>query len=159
MEVLKFSAIDEYEIWLIPHVYNSERIITECDLQASLKLKEIFNNLYLAPKFKDAREAKTFIQSMDVMLAARMHAAIAAVSGGTACIPLSYSVKFEGLFESILYPHTVNMKEVPLKDALESCKSLISQLPELKNDANISKENAKEQLAVYMNKLNRILNY
>ena len=153
-----YSTINEYEIWLIPHVYNGEIIIPECDLQASLKLKEIFKNLNLAPKFNDAREAKTFIHSMDVMLAARMHAAIAAVSGGTACIPLSYSTKFEGLFESILYPHTLNMKEVTQEDALECCKSLMDQIPKLKNDALNSKTIAQKQLSVYAKGLCRILN-
>lgn len=145
----ELSARDQTQVWLIPHVFNIHHATVECDRAASIALCNAFPRVQIAPIFRDAREAKTFIGSMDLMLAARMHAAIAAVSSGVACIPMSYSVKFEGLFRSIGYPFTMELKSIEpdgakalVLDALDNTDALAAQ-------ACTARDRALEMLSSY----------
>ena len=66
--------------------------------------------LVRVPDFASPSAAKSHISGLDALVAARMHACIAAFSSGVPVIPVSYSRKFEGLFGSLGYdwivPHT-----------------------------------------------------
>ena len=67
-------------------------------------------DLVRVPDFASPSAAKSHIAGLDALVAARMHACIAAFSSGVAVVPVSYSRKFEGLFGSLGYhrlvPHT-----------------------------------------------------
>jgi polysaccharide pyruvyl transferase WcaK-like protein len=61
-----------------------------------------------APDFAGPSEAKSYISGLDLLMAARMHACIAAFSSGVPVLPLAYSRKFTGLFDELLgYGHTL----------------------------------------------------
>lgn len=149
------QVIDRYRnqenttVWLIPHVFQISNPSFESDLDIAESLVERFENVKIAPVFKGPRDAKTFISEMDVVLASRMHAAIAAVSTGTACIPLSYSIKFEGLFNSLEYPHSIDLRKVELNDALDIVDSKIANQSYLMSDAISATKLANTKLTIY----------
>ena len=99
-----FSARPECEVFLVPHVI-PESMDVENDHQLSLQLQQQYPDVQVATRFLSPSQAKSFISGMDFFVGARMHACIAAFSSGIAVVPLAYSRKFNGLFESLNYPH------------------------------------------------------
>lgn len=95
------------EVYLVPHVI-SDAIEVEDDLRASQKLAQEIPGLKLAPRFKTPSEAKSFISGLDFFTGARMHACIAAYSSGVPVVPMAYSRKFNGLFNSLGYTHVLD---------------------------------------------------
>jgi len=76
------------------------------------------------PNFATPVDAKSFISSLDLLVAGRMHACIAAYSAGVAVVPISYSRKFSGLFGMLEYPWMTpvsGMDEGQAKAFLLSC--------------------------------------
>lgn len=148
--ISRYQDESNIKIWLIPHVFQIERPSFESDLDVAKLLKDKFKKVDVSPIFHDAREAKTFIAKMDLVLAARMHAAIAAVSSGVACIPMSYSVKFQGLFNSIDYPYTVDLKQETQENVLKEIASAINNRSTIRESAQHSSKAAMEKLEVYL---------
>ena len=72
------------------------------------------------------------IASMDVLVAARMHAVIAALSSGTAVIPTGYSPKFEGLTEKMNYPYLVDLRTLETAAAVRATLQWIDKRTELR---------------------------
>lgn len=136
-------------LWLVPHVYQISKTALESDLAVSRSLAGADPRLQLAPLFRNAREAKTFISAMDLVIAARMHAAIAAVSSGVACVPLSYSVKFQGLFNSLGYPYTVDLKSAHLDDAVQASVGALDKLSAMRDKARSAAALAEQSLDTY----------
>ena len=102
---------DGCEVHLVSHVIydpEAEAGQTEDDYFAARKLAEEFPGTIVAPAFATPSEAKSYIAGLDYFMGARMHACIAAFSSGVPVIPMAYSRKFEGLFGSIGYHHTVD---------------------------------------------------
>lgn len=143
------SVRTDVSVWLIPHVYQITTPAMESDLSVCTELTERYSNVQLAPLFYNAREAKTFISRMDIVLAARMHAAIGAVSSGIACVPMSYSVKFQGLFGGLEYPYTVDLKTLDLDTAYEKTLTAIENIDEMKVAALAASSRAIEKLKPY----------
>lgn len=97
------------EVHLVPHVIvRTGRMVGEDDARASATLAAEFPGTVLAPSFTSPSEAKTYIAALDFFMGARMHACIAAFSSGVPVVPMAYSRKFEGLFGSLGYSHTVD---------------------------------------------------
>jgi len=63
-----------------------------------------FPGVVRVPDFASAGAAKSHISGLDFLVAARMHASIAAWSAGVPVLPVSYSRKFEGLYQALGYP-------------------------------------------------------
>lgn len=55
---------------------------------------------------------------MDLLIAARMHASIAAYSSGVPVIPFAYSRKFEGVYNDLKYPYIINGRELSTEEAV-----------------------------------------
>lgn len=147
LEIIEdLSAREGIQVWLIPHVFNVTQVTRECDWA---ELQREFPNVKFAPIFRNAREAKTFIGGMDLVLAARMHAAIAAVSSGVACLPMSYSVKFQGLFESINYPYTIDLKGNSLDEAKAQVLAALDKTDAIAVRASLGRDLALKALAPY----------
>lgn len=147
--IAELSARPDVVLWLLPHVYRISSTALESDRSVCMTLAEKTSGVNLAPLFYNAREAKTFIAGMNLMLAARMHAAIGAVSSGVACVPMSYSVKFQGLFESLDYPHTLDMKTVSQEEALARCLNALDHVEGMRADAQKSAASAQARLQPY----------
>lgn len=91
---------------LICHV-NGEPGSNEDDGAVADLLAARYPALVRVPNFASPSVAKSHIAGLDALVAARMHACIAAFSSGVPVVPVSYSRKFEGLFGSLNYDRLV----------------------------------------------------
>src|SRR3546814_13677012 len=66
-----------------------------------------------------ACEAKSYISSLDYLVAGRMHACIAAFSSGTPVMPVAYSRKFSGLFGTLGYDFLLPVRGMDTQAALD----------------------------------------
>ena len=102
-------ARGDCKVELIAHV-NGYRASPDDDGAAADELAATYPALVRVPDFASPSAAKSHIAGLDLLVAARMHACIAAFSAGVPVVPVSYSRKFEGLFGSLGYirlvPHT-----------------------------------------------------
>ena len=100
------------QVYLISHVI-TDTVEVEDDYRVSELVKNKFfsanESVLIAPKFKSPIHAKSFMSQMEWFLGSRMHATIGALSSGVPTIPLAYSRKFTGVFESINYPYTIDI--------------------------------------------------
>ncbi len=101
---------ERFEVFLIPHVGED----------AGPQFRERFPEAHVLPAFRDPADAKAVIASMDILIAARMHAVIAALSSGTAVVPTGYSPKFEGLTEKMNYPYLADLTKLDTDQAVRT---------------------------------------
>ncbi|GIZ52510.1 polysaccharide pyruvyl transferase family protein [Noviherbaspirillum aridicola] len=101
------SAGGDADIVLVPHVITADRA-AEDDLRVSQEIARMRPGVTVAPTFASPVEAKSFISGLDFFTGARMHACIAAFSSGVPCVPMAYSRKFTGLFNTLGYPHVAD---------------------------------------------------
>lgn len=107
-----FAENKKFELYLIGHVFNFDKDAIDDDYKVINSLRDKYSNIKIAPEFKTPIEAKSYISNMDFFIGSRMHATIASFSSGVITIPISYSRKFEGLYESIGYSYTINAYEL-----------------------------------------------
>lgn len=117
-----FQAEDGVEVHLVGHV-QSEIQPVEDDQRAGAKLAEEFSGTVLAPVFASPVDAKSYIAGLDFFMGARMHATIAAFSSGVPVVPMAYSRKFRGVFETLGYAHVADMKT-------DSAAAILSRIQE-----------------------------
>lgn len=106
------TSDNNYEIHLIPHVLGP-------DLAAMRMFEKRFPKVIVHDEVRTPIEAKSVISAMDAFVGSRMHATIAALSAGVPVVPLGYSRKFEGLFCTIGYSHSVDMCSFGTQECLE----------------------------------------
>lgn len=114
-----------YCVHLIPHVIDTRTNASDDDYKTIINLGKLFPWVNVAPPFETPIDAKSFISNMDIFIGSRMHSTIAAFSSGVTTIPVSYSRKFEGLYESLSYPYTINARLEDNKSALVKMISYI----------------------------------
>lgn len=138
----------ECQIHIIPHVIDSNNYEAgENDYRICCELKKEFgDNIVLAPAFKTAIQAKSYISNMDVFLGSRMHSTIGAISSGVATIPLSYAYKFEALYSHIDYPYVINARTVTTDEALNMVKQWMNESDNLKEAGKIAVNRALDEL-------------
>lgn len=93
------------ELWLIPHTYGPPASV-ESDPEACRRVRAALP-LALQARVRrvtgeyDCHEIKGVIGLCDFFIGSRMHACIAALSQGVTCVGVAYSMKFQGVFESV----------------------------------------------------------
>lgn len=140
---------DNTDIYLIPHVISSSGANPECDYNVSEMLIKQFPSLKLAPKFHSPIEAKNFISEMDIFTGARMHATIGAFSSGVTTIPFSYSRKFEGLYNSIGYPYTINAQKLDTPTAIKQTLEFINKSDILRSSQTAAYSIIQSKLSLF----------
>lgn len=128
---------DNYDIYLIAHVVPENKGV-EDDYEACKKLHEKYPNTTIGPLFKTPMEAKKYMSYLDCVVGSRMHATIGAFSMGIPVISISYSRKFQGLYDSIGYKHTIDAKKIDEKTAIDIIEQHFNDLKELKKEADAS---------------------
>lgn len=103
--VTSLLAEHEGELWLVPHTFAPTGDV-ESDQDASRKLREslpaaLQARVRIVAAEYDQHEIKGVIGGCDFFIGSRMHACIAALSQGVPCVGVAYSMKFEGVFESV----------------------------------------------------------
>jgi colanic acid/amylovoran biosynthesis protein len=134
------------EIHLIPHV--SAMAGNDDDLAILPQLP---------PPFPDASAAKSYISSMDFVVAGRMHACIGAYSARVPVVPLAYSRKFNGLFGSLGYRHVVDGLAVGTQTAVEFTLNAFDNRHALARDIEPGLAIAEARLDAYEERLAAIL--
>lgn len=113
----KLIKDNKYEIHIIPHVIDLSNDSHDDDYKVCQAIVKKYPQCILAPAFKTPIEAKSYISNMNVFIGSRMHSTIAAISSGVITIPISYSRKFEGLFEDIDYDLVISGKNLNTDEA------------------------------------------
>lgn len=155
---------DDCEVHLVPHVMpghvacdqgekasneGGQVIAQEDDYSACEELVQEFPSAVLAPRFTSPSEAKSYISGMDFFMGARMHACIAAFSSGVPVVPMAYSRKFEGLFGSLGYNHTIDCTALDEVTVQEQIAVLYEKRAELTKEAAAATELGLRKLARY----------
>ena len=131
------------QVFLVPHV-SSKDIPSEDDIQTSRALTERYPQLQMAGPFGSPIHAKTFMSGLDFFSGGRMHACLGAFSSGVPTLPMAYSRKFNGLFNSIGYPHFVDCKVETTDQALSKFQAAFIGRETLRQ--RVSEGNASAQL-------------
>jgi polysaccharide pyruvyl transferase WcaK-like protein len=125
---------DTYELYIIPHVFGNARkgvYLADDDIIPCKYIRETYHDVTISPYFKTAMDAKSYIQSMDLFIGARMHSTIAAFSSYVATIPFSYSRKFEGLYNSLNYPYVIKGTVLSTEEAVNKTEEYIENYMKL----------------------------
>lgn len=99
-------ARDDVEVHLVPHA-TSSRDPADDDGALADRLAAEFPGAVRVPNFRTPSDAKSYISRLDLLVAARMHACIAAFSASVPVVPVAYSRKFDGLFSLLGYARLV----------------------------------------------------
>lgn len=114
---------DGRSVTLLPHVLDSGD--PDNDVPVSRALLEEFEgriDLHIAADLEDARSA---IAGSSLLIGARMHACLNALSTGVPAIAMAYSRKFLPLMAELGWPHVVSLAESddPARDVLAAAAS------------------------------------
>lgn len=121
------TSDETYEVHLIPHV-NSDTVEIDDDYRVCQKIAEENSKLILAPRFDSPVDAKCYISGMDIFSGARMHSTIGAISSGVPVIPVAYSRKFNGLYNTLEYPYLIDAKaDITLEEAIKQFCNYINE--------------------------------
>lgn len=132
----RYSNDEQWLIHLIPHVIDLKDDAYDDDYSTLIMLHNEFPNTVLAPAFKDPIDAKSYIANMDCFIGSRMHSTIAAISSGIAVIPVSYSRKFEGLFDTLDYSYLIHGRSYDTITAISKAIEYIDNHSELQLRVN-----------------------
>ena len=148
----------DLRVELITHV-SSEAVPIDDDSEVAKLLAREFPFIKKVHVFADPVAAKSCIASLDFLVAARMHACIAAYSSGVAVLPVAYSRKFSGLFQGVLnYPHGVPVTGVTTDSAVEMTLEAIDARADLARATATGRVVAERRLTDYRAMLGQLLN-
>ena len=111
----------------------------------------------LAPAFMDATQAKSWMSGLDFVVAGRMHACIGAFSAGVAVVPIAYSRKFNGLFQSLGYDYFVDGRASDTQSAVEKVMTWFAVRDELHARVIAGRSQAAAKLDRYRHGLRKML--
>lgn len=146
------TARDDVEVHLVPHA-TSAGDPTDDDERLAQRLAEEFPGTVLVPNFRDPCDAKSYISSLDFLVAGRMHACIAAFSSGTPVVPVSYSRKFSGLFGLLDYDHVLPMQGMTVEGAVRQVLDALENRTELGRAEKSGMQKVDALLNVYRSAL------
>ncbi len=155
--IQKFSESNEWEVHLIPHVIDLRNNAHDDDCFVITELHKEFPNTIVAPFFLNPIDAKSYISNMDCFIGARMHATIAAFSSGVPVIPVSYSRKFEGVYERLDYPYVIDGKINDTKIAYDKTIEYVLKYKSLKKLVQMENCKIKEKIGSLYNELQNII--
>lgn len=143
------------ELHLVPHVTAPDG--SDDDRSVIPALRERFPDLIVPDAFPDASTAKSYMSGLDFVVGGRMHACIGAFSAGTPVVPIAYSRKFNGLFDTLGYPHYVDGKAVSTDEAVARTLAGFDRRAQLAEDIRPGLALAKDRLDAYEARLADIL--
>lgn len=107
--------------------------------------------------FADSSAAKSFISSLDFVIAARMHACIAALSAGVPVAPVAYSRKFAGLFGGIGYDAVIPAKGLDERGVVQLATRLVKDREALQQDVATAQAEARLRTGVHRRAVRNLL--
>ncbi|MCJ2183122.1 polysaccharide pyruvyl transferase family protein [Novosphingobium sp. 1949] len=115
-----------HEVCLVSHVIHDDES-SQDDYDAACALAKEYPGVQLSPKFRNSEEAKSYISGLDFFTGGRMHACIGAISSGVPVLPIAYSRKFNGLFETLGYPHMIDGRAIDTAEAMAKFDAALDQ--------------------------------
>ena len=143
------------EVHLIAHV-NEAKGAWDGDGDVADRLAVEFPGVIRVTDFVGPCEAKSYISGMDVLIAGRMHACIAAFSSGVPVVPVSYSRKFSGLFGLLDYEWMIPATGMPTDAALVYLTNCLENLDEMSRDITAGLAKVEILLEGYRERLRRL---
>lgn len=143
--ITRFLARDDVVLHLVSHVISPDFPV-EDDHAVCARLQSEFPSCVLAPAFRSAQEAKSYISSLDFFAGARMHACIGAFSSGVPVVPMAYSRKFNGLFQSVGYRYLADLKADNESQVVDKVLAGFDQRHALAQDVAQGREIAEKKL-------------
>ncbi|MGO4651541.1 polysaccharide pyruvyl transferase family protein [Arthrobacter sp. 2RAF22] len=137
------------EITLMPHVIDNPSL--DNDMTAVKELVAEFGDKVAVFVPAGLDDVRAFVADSQVVIGARMHACLNALSVGTPAIPLAYSRKFAPLLSDIGWVHTIDLKEEDIVDRvvkLLDLSSLPSEAAHVKESAEYRLQRAVNHLAM-----------
>lgn len=144
-------------IYIVLHAFNQNLDYVDNDYAAAVELKKIFPDIIISPLFKTPMEAKGFISGLDILIGARMHATIAAMSAQIPVVPFSYSRKFEGLYESLNYSYMIKGTKQNTQEALDLTLQYVANIELLKSGVYESAKIIKKQRDILYKEYKKVL--
>lgn len=153
----RLAKSEDYEVVLVPHVINEADPIDD-DWKICNTIASRYVNVGCAPKFSSPVEAKSYIAGLDFFTGARMHATIAAFSSGVPVVPVAYSRKFNGLYDTLHYQYYIDAKgAITEEEAISKIEYGISNSETLKDAQSNAQQNINRLLDLYKVNLARSL--
>lgn len=137
---------NEFHVHLIGHVLGDESSV-EDDYSACETVAGLFPDSVVAPRFADPIEAKSYIASLDFFTGARMHSTIAAFSSGVPVVPIGYSRKLNGLYDTLGYQYYIDGKST------WTAEGAANQVVDWAKDRNKLRQGMAHGVAVYGSRL------
>ena len=148
-KLIKVLLSQGFSVDLIAHVISDANLV-EDDFSACNEIANEIKGVCVAPKFSSPIEAKSYISGMDFFIGARMHSTIAAFSSGVPVVPIAYSRKVNGLYNSLEYPYYIDAKaSYSVESAIERTVQYINKRSMLKEQLEISKRIYEKKLDDY----------
>lgn len=107
----------DIEVHLITHAISSGLVDDDDDAVADL-MAQRFASAVRVPSFAHPSAAKSYLSSLDFLVASRMHACIGAFSAGVPVLPVAYSRKFQGVFGQLGYDREIPVTGLTTDEAL-----------------------------------------
>ena len=145
-----------YDVVLIPHVVGEEKG-ADNDYFISVEVSKK-HGLPEPPFFQSPKEVKNYISRCHFFVGSRMHATIGAVSCGVPTLPLAYSRKFKGVFNSIHYQHTMDLKANSQDEILVILENMLTlELQQTINDVAAALRVVKQKTDSYVSDIKSII--
>lgn len=147
----ELSKDSRYEVYLIPHVGTTSEFGDEIENDSAIcrKIHNKYPEMQVISGISTPMDIKGYLAAMDVFIGARMHATIGAFSSGVATIPVSYSRKFEGLYESLKYGYLIHAREDLTDEAVKKTMEYVKEYETLKQAVEKSLEIVREKQEVF----------
>lgn len=150
------TARPDVRVHLICHA-TGDKLLMDDDGRVADRLAAEFPAAVRVPNFPSPSEAKSYIAGMDFLVAARMHACIAAHSAGVPVVPVAYSRKFSGLFQGVLgYEYGVPVSGMTTEQALDYILTCLDDRPRLAEAIAASQSVVAAALQAYDEELRRL---
>ncbi len=154
--VRHFNSLPGVQVVLVAHVVTPDRL-AEDDLRASQALATEHPGVQVVGPFESPMQAKSFISGLQFFMGARMHACIAAFSAGVPCVPMAYSRKFTGLFNSLGYDEVADCTREDQPTVLSRIARAFDQRAELQLRVQSGNAQAQARLDQYRTALAQLL--
>jgi colanic acid/amylovoran biosynthesis protein len=151
-----FQSQPSVEVALVPHVVAANRA-AEDDYRASEALAGLRPGVLVAGPFASPIAAKGYISSCHFFTGGRMHACIGAFSAGVPCVPMAYSRKFTGLFNTLGYAHVADCTKDSQQAVVTRIADAFGRREILAQETAAGNEMADFRLASYKNLLAKLL--
>lgn len=146
--IRKLLESERVEVHLVAHVVSIQNPV-EDDHKVCEELQKEFPGVVVAPRSRSPSDAKTYIASLDAFAGARMHATVAAFSSGVPVLPLAYSRKFAGLFESIGYMRVLDMRTLSEEQLMNGVLNGIDEIDAMGEELRSAQRKVDDRLEVY----------